>query len=528
MFRLTKSFSSRFTLPQQRHMTNKVYGVAKNGATMKIELTEVETKICKVLQGVSTLIAKERPDLPKIESRIAGGWVRDKLLGKDCHDLDVAVNDMMGYEFATFVNKYLKSQGHPTRSIAKIDSNPEKSKHLETATTKLFDQEVDFCNLRTEVYEPGSRIPSHITFGTPTEDAYRRDITINSLFYNVNTMQVEDLTKHGISDLIHGIIRTPLKPFETFHDDPLRVIRCIRFASRFNFEMTPEIIEAAKHPEIKDALIHKISRERIGAEFEKMITGPHPLLALCLIHQLELYSVIMQPPSGIINGTVGSETEAVNAVGIVDWLEKNDALGPSDAVEKRQMILSASVLPYLGVTVEQKKKIMPAVQLVLRDAIKTTNADMNTVSTIFRGIPVLRELAKTNKERVVKRSELGMIIRDLGALWETAIKCTLVKELLDTYSDKPWSNNREEIEVDKEICGKYKNLIKKAEDYGIKDCYQWKHLVDGKRASQVIGLKPGPHVTELLKVQMIWQLENPNGTKEECESVIEKYWSNKH
>lgn len=292
--------------------------------------------------------------------------------------------------------------------------------------------------------------------------------------------------------------------------------------------MTPEIIEAAKHPEIKDALIHKISRERIGAEFEKMITGPHPLLALCLIHQLELYSVIMQPPSGIINGTVGSETEAVNAVGIVDWLEKNDALGPSDAVEKRQMILSASVLPYLGVTVEQKKRIMPAVQLVLRDAIKTTNADMNTVSTIFRGIPVLRELAKTNKERVVKRSELGMIIRDLGALWETAIKCTLVKELLDTYSDKPWSNNREEIEVDKEICGKYKNLIKKAEDYGIKDCYQWKHLVDGKRASQVIGLKPGPHVTELLKVQMIWQLENPNGTKEECESVIEKYWSNKH
>ncbi len=68
----------------------------------------------------------------------------------------------MGYEFATFVNKYFESHDHSTRSIAKIDSNPEKSKHLETATTKLFDQEVDFCNLRTEVYEPGSRIPSHI------------------------------------------------------------------------------------------------------------------------------------------------------------------------------------------------------------------------------------------------------------------------------------------------------------------------------------------------------------------------------
>lgn len=142
--------------------TTKTYGVSKNGVLMKVELNEKETQICKVLQGVSQFIQQERPELPKIVSRIAGGWVRDKLLGKECHDLDVAINDMMGYEYATYVNKYLESQGFPVRSIAKIDCNPEKSKHLETATTKLFDQEVDFCNLRTEVYEGGSRIPSQI------------------------------------------------------------------------------------------------------------------------------------------------------------------------------------------------------------------------------------------------------------------------------------------------------------------------------------------------------------------------------
>lgn len=82
---------------------------------------------------------------------------------------------MMGYEFATYVNKYLESQGVPTRSIAKIDSNPEKSKHLETATTKLFDQEVDFCNLRTEIYEEGSRIPSQIVSGQDSEIASKGD-----------------------------------------------------------------------------------------------------------------------------------------------------------------------------------------------------------------------------------------------------------------------------------------------------------------------------------------------------------------
>lgn len=143
-----------------RNMTT--YGVSKNGVTMKVELNETETRICSLLKGVSGYIKRQRPELPSIVSRIAGGWVRDKLLGKECHDLDVAVNDMMGYEYANYVNTYMRSQGYPVRSIAKIDSNPEKSKHLETATTKLFDQEVDFCNLRTEIYEEGSRIPSQI------------------------------------------------------------------------------------------------------------------------------------------------------------------------------------------------------------------------------------------------------------------------------------------------------------------------------------------------------------------------------
>lgn len=143
-------------------MSTKSYGISKNGVRMKIELNETEEKICSVLKGVSGYIKNERPELPHIVSRIAGGWVRDKLLGKECHDLDVAINDMMGYEYANYVNRYLKSQGYPVRSIAKIDSNPEKSKHLETATTKLFEQEVDFCNLRTEIYEEGSRIPSQI------------------------------------------------------------------------------------------------------------------------------------------------------------------------------------------------------------------------------------------------------------------------------------------------------------------------------------------------------------------------------
>ena len=71
--------------------------------------------------------------------------------------------------------------------------------------------------------------------GTPTEDALRRDLCFNALFYNINEGKVEDFTGKGVEDLRNGVCRTPLEPVQTFLDDPLRVVRTIRFANRFNF-----------------------------------------------------------------------------------------------------------------------------------------------------------------------------------------------------------------------------------------------------------------------------------------------------
>lgn len=83
------------------------------------------------------------------------------------------------------------------------------------------------------------------------EDALRRDITINALFYNIHTHQVEDFTGKGLSDLENGIVRTPLQPVQTFLDDPLRILRVIRFASRFNYKILDGIWEAFKLEEVK-------------------------------------------------------------------------------------------------------------------------------------------------------------------------------------------------------------------------------------------------------------------------------------
>ncbi|KAM5569753.1 hypothetical protein ABKV19_016988 [Rosa sericea] len=97
--------------------------------------------------------------------------------------------------------------------------------------------------------------------GTPEHDALRRDLTINSLFYNINTKSIEDWTNRGVEDLKCGKIATPLPPKDTFMEDLLRVLRAIRFGARFGFILDEQLKEAATCDEVKAALSAKISRE---------------------------------------------------------------------------------------------------------------------------------------------------------------------------------------------------------------------------------------------------------------------------
>lgn len=262
----------------------------------KITLTKVEQNICNLLNDYTDLYNQKYHNKPEpLTLRITGGWVRDKLLGQGSHDLDIAINVMSGEQFATGLNEYLQQHyakyGAKPHNIHKIDKNPEKSKHLETATTKLFGVEVDFVNLRSEKYTELSRIPK-VCFGTPEEDALRRDATLNALFYNIHKGEVEDFTKRGLQDLKDGVLRTPLPAKQTFLDDPLRVLRLIRFASRFNFTIDPEVMAEMGDPQINVAFNSKISRERVGVEMEKILVGPTPLLALQLIQRAHLENVI--------------------------------------------------------------------------------------------------------------------------------------------------------------------------------------------------------------------------------------------
>ncbi|ORX77412.1 poly A polymerase C-terminal region-like protein [Anaeromyces robustus] len=269
---------------------------------MKIYLTENENKIFNILRKVCDYIEEKGNDKPTL--RIAGGWVRDKLLGLESNDIDVAVDNMMGYDFALLVREYMINNNLEVSHMARVAANPEKNKNMETATGKVLGQSLDFVNLRSDkptVIDSSEPNGYAVNYGTPTVDAFRRDITINALFYNIQTQEVEDFTKMGLDDLKNKIIRTPLSPYETFNDDPLRTLRVVRFASHFNYKIEETVLEAIKDKNIQEMLNTRTSRSRIGEELNKMLHGNDPLKAFEYLYALNLYNIVFaRPPENTV------------------------------------------------------------------------------------------------------------------------------------------------------------------------------------------------------------------------------------
>jgi tRNA nucleotidyltransferase (CCA-adding enzyme) len=219
-----------------------------------IKLTHPERRLRDLLLSAANSWPRKPDQTEPLIVRFAGGWVRDKLLSQDTNDIDVALNIATGVQFASHIATFISHHPHdyPERfHYNTISRNVEQSKHLETATGKFLGLELDFVNLRSEEYAESSRIPETMRFGTAKEDAERRDLTINSLFYNLEKDCVEDFTGMGIDDIRNGIIRTPLNSIDTFMDDPLRVLRAVRFAARLDFKITPEVKNAMMDERVK-------------------------------------------------------------------------------------------------------------------------------------------------------------------------------------------------------------------------------------------------------------------------------------
>ncbi|KAJ3342794.1 CCA tRNA nucleotidyltransferase, mitochondrial [Gonapodya sp. JEL0774] len=410
---------------------------------LEVRLTPKEEELAAVLVECAEGLAKSGK---AVTLRIAGGWVRDKLLSIDSHDIDIALDTMSGVDFANHLTAFLSARNHPIEHLARIAANPDRSKHLETATGRVLGVEVDFVRLRAESYAEGSRVPT-VTEAGPEEDAERRDITINSMFYNLHTRKVEDFTGKGVRDLLRHHIETPLPALRTFLDDPLRVLRVVRFASRFGYSLHGDIRTAARDERVSTALMQKISRERVGVEVDKCLKGPDPYRSIHLINAYGIYPSVFSPPPTLAlasdtvppSSSIPDDLDSIRFAGAAHWFladatyhsqppayvissttapsaplpnTSQEGTGRARRVAlparlealrravtdregwRRAVYLCAAVAPYRRYKTVEKKRDVAAVKWVVKEALKLKNEDGDLVTSLFSSTDAISILTR--------------------------------------------------------------------------------------------------------------------------------------
>jgi poly(A) polymerase len=227
-------------------------------------------KIFKIIKGI---IADS-----SLPAYVIGGYVRDSIMGRQSKDIDIVVVGS-GIELA---RKVAKETGPGTKLSM--------FKSFGTAMLKFEDSEIEFVGARKESYRRESRKPI-VENGTLADDQSRRDFTINTLAIGLHEEEYGKLVDpfNGYGDIKDRIIRTPLDPDITFSDDPLRMLRAIRFASQLDFEIEQGTLDAIRRNRERTSIL---SRERITDEFNKILSSPKPAEGIMLLESSGLLELI--------------------------------------------------------------------------------------------------------------------------------------------------------------------------------------------------------------------------------------------
>lgn len=268
--------------------------------------------ILKHLEGKLFRVVQEAADELGLETYVIGGYVRDIFLNRGSKDIDiVAVGS--GITLAETVTRKL---GKPAKLSV--------FKNFGTAQVKYKDTELEFVGARKESYRADSRKPI-VEDGTLADDQNRRDFTINALAICLNKARFGELVDPfgGIQDMEELTIRTPLDPDITFSDDPLRMMRAIRFASQLGFFIDPDIFDAIERNKHR---IEIVSKERIVDELNKIVLSPKPSVGFSLLEKCGLLELIF-PEMQALKGAetkdgVGHKENFAHTLIVLDQLSK--------------------------------------------------------------------------------------------------------------------------------------------------------------------------------------------------------------
>ncbi len=264
----------------------------------------------KIFDTLSSVVSSEN-----VQAYVIGGWVRDCLLKRDHADKDIDIVVVgSGIEIALKAAKKI----NPRIKVSVF-------KNFGTAMFRSKEYEIEFVGARKESYDRGSRKPV-VEDGTLEDDQKRRDFTINTLAISLNKRTFGEFLDpfNGIDDLKKKIIRTPLEPDKTFSDDPLRMLRAIRFATQLNFTIEQNTFNSIKENAERISIV---SSERIVAELNKIIMCTHPSKGFILLEKAGLLKIIL-PEVDNLKGVETKEGKAHkdnfhHSIKVLDNISKN-------------------------------------------------------------------------------------------------------------------------------------------------------------------------------------------------------------
>ena len=426
---------------------------------------------------------------------LVGGCVRDLLLKIPCKDVDICVDIKNGgMLFANYMA--MKHQCYVAGTNPVVFETYGTAKFQLYKNEELKDIEIECVQTRKEQYHKESRNPDTV-YGTIQEDAKRRDLTINSLYYNISTEKVHDYN-NGLDDLVNQVIKTPTDPDITFNDDPLRILRVIRFSTRFGWGIEKNTWLGM----VKNAhRIKIISQERISDEISKILLCEKPSIG---IRKMYYCGILHRVMPDIYDTTYAFESKNPMVSTFDHTMNVVDTVQPY--LENRL----AALLHDVGrIITGRRRDVNPdkfSAEVAADDlkAMKFPNYVIKTVETAIkfhRGFAVYADGVLPPDKKI--RKFINLTGENLGA----TVDLMNANNLHCTYGKK----KRQVLDI--------LNRIEEMED--AEKAANVKLPINGNDIMKEFKIKGGPNIGILLEAVKDAYFENPNMTKDEAFEIVE-------
>ncbi|KAL6610535.1 hypothetical protein ACP70R_040504 [Stipagrostis hirtigluma subsp. patula] len=482
-------------------------GMAEGGeltAVEKIETTPAEAYIFELLRDVV--------DSFKIDARldVMGEWVLAKILGRNQDKIYVAVSGMSARLYCDTVIEYIResifSIGRPVIDMRMI-------KDVRAPCISLFGKLVYFLNIKTGTFSGnGSSLLMERPFDN--EDLYHGDLTINSLLFNINDSVVKDVTGRGYEDIRGRLVVTPSKNTKLLLNDPLVMLRAIRFAATLNFRLDEYLLRAAQSSKVIGELATKISRKRISREVSLMLASDHPVRAMKFVLDMGLFHTVFRFPlitepridKHCDRTCVSKLQEVWNLLHSIETPVLSGIADPRIQAEHRIICLYASLFVPLSETVyiDENNEKAPVAKFILQGAPLISGYDLS--GCVLTSGP-LKPLKMNDLSKSVAVIHSNCVrFAELVTLLECNAGLDILKKRLEHNGFQIPSESVKRVYA------------------GIDNIWEVGPLLDRESIRFILQLQSNdPSIDEWQERLLKWQILNPAATVEECTAWTKSY-----